>query len=69
MDEQERFDLLVKIADQLEWLSNNHESYTDDVLAAKIRGLWRMQDGLDPDHVMSDNPKIDKLIKDRRLRV
>jgi hypothetical protein len=70
MDEQERFELLVKIADQLEWLANNHESFQDDVLAAKIRGLWRLQDQIDPGQViLSSQPKIDKLIADRKLRI
>jgi len=70
MDEQERFELLVKIADQLDWIANNHESFTDDQVAAKIRGLWRLQDTIDPGQViLSDQPKIDKLIKDRKLRV
>jgi hypothetical protein len=70
MDEQERYDLLIKIADQLEWLSVHHQSFTNQDLEQKIGGLFNLLSKVDPTQMISlSNSRIERVIKERGLRI
>jgi hypothetical protein len=70
MDEQERYDMIVKIADQLEWLGVHHESFSDQELGGKIVGLLNLLDKVDPTQMVSmHNSRIGRVIQQRGLKI
>lgn len=71
MYDDERFQMMLDIADQFLWLCDNERHFSDQDLTVKFRGLFRMMDQVDPEAIYFKNidPRVEQLIQKRGLRL
>lgn len=71
MYDEEKFQLMLDIADQFLWLVDNERSFNDAELSARFRGLFKLLDNVDPEAIYFKgvDPRVEQLIQRRRLKI